>query len=55
LLEEGLVWRVGNGEQIQIWDDKWLHNTTSHQIQSSINELDSTAKVSTLIEPSSGW
>lgn len=24
LLKEGVIWRVGNGQQINIWDDPWL-------------------------------
>jgi hypothetical protein len=34
LLKEGLMWRVGNGESIQIWHDKWLPSPTSYVIQS---------------------
>jgi hypothetical protein len=28
LLERGLVWRVGNGEHIAIWGDRWLSKPT---------------------------
>jgi hypothetical protein len=24
VLERGLVWRVGTGESIRVWGDKWL-------------------------------
>jgi hypothetical protein len=24
LLKQGLLWRVGNGEKINIWRDRWL-------------------------------
>ena len=24
LLKEGVIWRVGNGDGIRIWDDPWL-------------------------------
>jgi hypothetical protein len=25
VIKKGLVWRVGNGEEIKIWDDPWLN------------------------------
>lgn len=24
MLKEGVIWRVGNGDSIRIWDDPWL-------------------------------
>nr|TKW10040.1 hypothetical protein SEVIR_6G099700v2 [Setaria viridis] len=24
LLKEGLIWRIGNGEKVKIWEDPWL-------------------------------
>jgi hypothetical protein len=24
LLKEGLIWRIGHGERVRIWDDPWL-------------------------------
>jgi hypothetical protein len=45
LLEEGMVWRVGNRENIKIWGDKWLPSSTSHTIQSLVHILNSKAKV----------
>jgi hypothetical protein len=30
VLEWGLMWRLGNGEDIRIWGDKWLLTTPSH-------------------------
>jgi hypothetical protein len=24
LLKEGLVWRIGNGEKIKVWEDNWI-------------------------------
>jgi hypothetical protein len=55
LLEEGLVWRVGNGENIKIWGDKWLPSPTSHTIQSPVHFLNSEAKVGELIDQDTNW
>jgi hypothetical protein len=51
LLREGLVWRVGNGESIKIWEDKWLPSPVSYLVQSPIRLLPSDACVSSLIDP----
>jgi hypothetical protein len=24
LLKDGLIWRIGNGEKVKIWEDPWL-------------------------------
>lgn len=34
LLKEGLLWRIGNGQQVRIWDDRWLSNPHSYMINS---------------------
>ncbi|XP_048494767.1 uncharacterized protein LOC125494918 [Beta vulgaris subsp. vulgaris] len=35
LLKEGVVWRVGNGTQINIWDDPWIVDEDGRYISSS--------------------
>jgi len=45
LLEEGLMWRVGNGEKIKIWKDRWIPASTSHKIQDPVRVLSTAAKV----------
>ena len=32
VVERGVRWQVGNGEQIQVWRDKWLHNPSTYRI-----------------------
>ncbi|XP_048493143.1 uncharacterized protein LOC125493698 [Beta vulgaris subsp. vulgaris] len=32
LVKEGIVWRVGTGEKIKIWEDPWVHNEESRFI-----------------------
>jgi hypothetical protein len=39
VLEEGLIWRVGNGERISVWRDKWLPIPSTFKVQSSVNLL----------------
>lgn len=53
-LEQGLFWRVGNGDNIQIWRDKWIPTPSSFQVQSPVEGLHPDAKVSCLINPNSG-
>ena len=55
LLEEGLVWRVGDGKSIKIWGDCWIPSPTSYSIQSPIRILDREAKVSAPVDESSMW
>ncbi|KAG6627185.1 hypothetical protein CIPAW_15G109000 [Carya illinoinensis] len=50
LLKEGLVWRVGDGQSIDLWNDKWLPQPTSFKLQSSIRFLPSDTKVAMLID-----
>jgi len=33
VLERGLMWRVGNGDNIQIWQDKWIPKPTTYKIR----------------------
>jgi hypothetical protein len=49
LLQEGLVWRVGDGRSIKIWKDRWLEKPSSFLVQSPIQILDEEATVSELI------
>jgi hypothetical protein len=55
LIQEGMVWRVGNGRNIKIWGDKWLPSPTTHTIQSPIRNLDGEAKVCELIDQDLNW
>ena len=47
LIKEGLVWRIGNGNQVRIWKD--------FLVQPKPNLLDENAKVCELIDPDSKW
>jgi hypothetical protein len=50
LLQEGLIWRVGSGEKINIWRDRWIPRPNTFKIQMAPNFLTPTAMVSGLID-----
>jgi hypothetical protein len=50
LLEEGLMWRIGDGNSVNIWGDRWIPRASSYKIQTQIQGLTSEAKVSALID-----
>ncbi|KAG6635874.1 hypothetical protein CIPAW_11G073400 [Carya illinoinensis] len=53
LLKEGLIWLVGDGESVEIWNDKWFPQKTSYQPQSTIRFLSSDSKVAMLFDKTS--
>ncbi|MBA0683560.1 hypothetical protein Goari_025208 [Gossypium aridum] len=50
LLQEGMAWRVGRGDNISIWKNAWVLRLKNHKIQESVrnHNLD---KVVDLIDP----
>jgi hypothetical protein len=38
-LQQGLIWRVGDGSSIKVWGDKWLPNPITYEVQSPIRLL----------------
>jgi hypothetical protein len=55
LLEEGLLWRVGNGEKIKIWEDRWIPTSSTHKIQDLVRLLSREAKVAEIINGNTNW
>jgi ribonuclease HI len=55
VLERGIAWRVGNGELIRIWGDKWLPPPQSRLIHHPLQGLACDARVSELIDPHTRW
>ena len=55
VMQEGLVWRFGNGAQVRIWGDKWLPTPTAFSIQTPPSILDPKAHVSELIDNGMQW
>ncbi|XP_042939571.1 uncharacterized protein LOC122274613 [Carya illinoinensis] len=54
ILQEGLFWRIGNGDFVNIWTEKWLPRPSSFKVQSPLKAEFAASKVSTLIDSSSG-
>ena len=54
IVEKGIVWRVGNGENIQIWWDRWIPNPSTYKISSPLQLLSREAKVKDLIKEGAG-
>jgi hypothetical protein len=50
VLQNGLIWRVGDGNNIGIWNDKWVPKPSTHKIQSPRVELGSHARVAEIID-----
>jgi hypothetical protein len=56
LLEERLIWCVGNGEKIRIWQDKWIPQPSTYQIKSRPLQLDPQATIRDVMEgDQKGW
>jgi hypothetical protein len=55
LLHTSLIWRVGNGELIKIWGDRWIPYPSTYTIQSPPRILDKESKVSALIDEDTKW
>jgi ribonuclease HI len=55
LIVEGMIWRVGDGDSIRIWGDKWLPKPSTFAVYSAPKVLEPDAKVKELINENSGW
>ena len=53
-LMDGLVWRVGTGENIRIWKDSWLMGSPCPKILSAPRVLEANATVAELINQEQG-
>lgn len=50
LMKEGLIWRVGNGENIKILGDRWIPKPSTFCIQSPVKLFDENSRVAQLID-----
>jgi len=55
VLSEGLMWRVGDGLSIKIFEDKWIPSTQTHKIQAHVHSLNPEARVCELIDLDINW
>lgn len=51
LVKDGVFWKIGIGQNVRIWHDKWLPTPISFKAQSPISLLPGDTKVTDLIEP----
>ena len=54
VIQKGARWRIGSGNSVSIWKDKWIPPPSSGLPLSPLNLLDAAARVSSLIQHSSG-
>jgi len=54
LLQEGLMWRVGNGLNIKLWEDKWV-SASPYKILDLIRVLFRDARVADIINQETNW
>jgi hypothetical protein len=50
VIELGLRWSIGNGQQVKIWKDSWLPELSSFKVWSPVRNLDEDAVVAELID-----
>ena len=55
IVREGIKWRVGNGNSIRIWGDKWLPSTPTHKVASPRLFLHPDTLVGELIDHENVW
>ena len=53
MLGDGLRWRVGNGENIRIWKDRWIDSPSTYRILPLMRHLEANATVNSLINQNS--
>jgi hypothetical protein len=54
VLDRGFVWRMGDGKQIRIWEDRWIPTPSTYQVQSPLCGMPRDALASSLIDPTTG-
>jgi hypothetical protein len=53
LLQQGVIWRVGDGQNIKVWGDKWVPKATSYSIQTPPRVISKNYTVAALIDQDS--
>jgi hypothetical protein len=55
LLKEGILWKIGDGSNIKIREEKWIPSTQTHMIQVNVQNISPEARVSDLINFETNW
>ena len=55
IVREGIKWRVGNGNSIRIWGDKWLPTIPTHKVASPRLFLHPDTLVGEIIDHENVW
>lgn len=55
LFKEGLIWRVGYGEKVKIWKDRWIPKPTCYLVRLPKRVLNEEAVVTNLIDKDTRW
>ena len=55
IVREGIKWRVGNGNSIRIWGDKWLPTIPTHKVASPRLFLHPDTLVGEIIDHENFW
>ena len=50
IVKQGLWWRIGNGEHVQVWGDKWLPTPSTYKVTSPRMFMHDQTMVSELID-----
>jgi hypothetical protein len=50
LLNDGLVWRIGDGSNVKIWQDRWLPTPITYSVQSPPRVIPPDSLVSAIID-----
>ena len=50
IVKHGLRWRIGNGEHVQVWGDKWLPTPSTYKVTSPRMFMQAQTMVSELID-----
>lgn len=50
IIEKGIIWRIGDGEDVRVWGDKWIPIPLTFSIQTLVHILQADANVKDLID-----